>query len=301
MHDSDYDPYTDSDISSSSSDSKDSLDVEDDTSEFHGTPMDSSDHDDSQLNMGSSDDEGTNPFNFPNSYIKCNLSTNAISLPYSIDSVAKEELKITSTYGQQIKAYYKYIVNPPLDKKSLKGSKSKMEPVAPSTAKVRLRSINHFIGYLVLHLNLGATMEHILVPDYVAQYWGFLLARINNKGEAGLTPDTIKLRMQHLDQAIEFVISQHCPPKTKLKRSKEYMEALVSWYTNLMSTCLAKCKAKISIPKHDITTLWRCWEYSEVEMKTWVQDFVVSQAPFIRKHQHRPVIQFGNHYLCCCL
>ena len=142
--------------------------------------------------------------------------------------------------------------------------------VQPSTIESKLKSINQFVGFCVTHLNLEASMEHVMDPMLVAKFWGFLMAK-------GGQLSTFKKVASHLKESIPYIASHHIPI-TKTWSNKQ-VKNVTKWYTNLSAKLNAQVnlasKTKPTSLIEDIT-LWEIWEAVRAERDALLKEWEVS-------------------------
>ncbi len=99
-----------------------------------------------------------------------------------------------------------------------------------TTVEMRNRTLSQFVGFCFSKLGLTTSITHVLNPVAVAAACGFWEAR-------GLSPATIKIRVQHLTQAAPFVSSKYCPKQQDW--SREHLAQCHEWFKKLSAKALA--------------------------------------------------------------
>lgn len=114
---------------------------------------------------------------FPDYMIPCPLDPTTIKHAYySMDSVASTQ--DTSTFDSQVTKLTQVMQETPLNKTNKASNKRvKMDTYSPQTIETRVKATKQFVGFCHHHLGLEPTMEHVMKPQLVAKFWGYMKAR----------------------------------------------------------------------------------------------------------------------------
>lgn len=126
------------------------------------------------------------------------------------------------------------------------------------------RTLHQVVGFATLHLGLGSSLTSVADPVVVACVVGFWKAR-------GLAPHTIKLRVQHITQAVSFVSSNYCPKEAGCRMLSETSTHL--WFQNLSAKVLAE--AKKSPKKLYTVELWEAWVFAKEDYIAFLEEIQV--------------------------
>lgn len=182
---------------------------------------------------------------------------------YSVKSVCPQALTPGHIFNDQIKAYTKYILKPPL------GGHGSMDDGDETTVEMRSRTLCQYIGFCYSKLELPPNITHVLNPVAVSAACGFWEAR-------GLSPATIKLRVQHLTQAAPFVSSKYCPRQQEWSRS--HLSQCQSWFKKLSAKALADY-SKAPKKTHNVH-LHEAFDFSSKDWVAFTLEFkVMAQNP----------------------
>ena len=157
-----------------------------------------------------------------------------------------------------------YLTNPPLTKEARGARKNTMAPLAHSSVTSRLKELCKFVGFCHLHLHMHISITHVMDPQAIAKYCGFLVAR-------GLLPSSIRHACMQLMQTIHFVYSAHCPHTGFW--STAHIDSIKKWYTNL---CLKASQAQRdhdANPTPPTHTLWAVWEHAKGKWASFKSSF----------------------------
>lgn len=103
-------------------------------------------------------------------------------------------------------------------------------------------------------------MQPIVIHQLVALWKGRQLA-----------PDTIKLRLQHLAQAVVFVGSNYCPKRHPW--TQPHKTQLKEWYRKLCALALHDCRLQ---PRKVYNQhLWEAWEAARSAYRQFLGAFEV--------------------------
>ncbi len=177
---------------------------------------------------------------------------------YSVKSVCPRALAHGHLYHDQLQAHAKVILNPPL------GWKGKMEPGDQTTVDMRNRTISQFVGFCYSKLGMSPNITHVMNPVAVSAACGFWKAR-------GLAPATIKLRVQHIVQAVPFAHSKYCPKQQEW--SQAHITQMDEWCKKLSAKALSDYQRS---PKKGFNVhLQESWDFARED---WIKFLVAFQV-----------------------
>lgn len=201
---------------------------------------------------------------YPDKYIPY-TDEDTLWYTYSVKSVAEYALRDGHLFKRQLDAHTKCILHPPL------GLDVSMAEGDEDTAEMRNRTISQVVGFATSKLGFFPSMTVVANPIVVSAVCGFWQAR-------GLSPWTIKLRIQHMSQAFKFVKSKYCPRQNDWE--EEHLKLTEDWYKNLIAKALAEAKKH---PKRDHNQhLWEAWDFATKDWVAFLMRFKVN-------------ISFGNN------
>lgn len=89
----------------------------------------------------------------------------------------------------------------------------------------------------------------------------------------GLSPHTIKLRVQHITQAQGFITSRYCPKQPSYVPPHEDVDESKAWWKNLSAKVLAEA---MKAPKHPFNMhLWEAWEFARLDYIAFLSELKV--------------------------
>ena len=197
---------------------------------------------------------------YPDDYIPFS-NDDELWLPYSAKAVCGAALLPDHLLHDQLKAYHTYMVKPPL------GGHGPMAGVDQDTAEMRTKSMAQVVGFCTSKLSMAPSLGVLLDPVAMAVVCGFWRAR-------GLSPMTIKLRVQHITQGVPFVTSRYCPKERGHSGwSQDHINQTQAWYKKLNAKALAEAERA---PKKEYNVgLWEAWEFARKDYVAFLLELKV--------------------------
>lgn len=114
---------------------------------------------------------------FPDHLIPCPLEGEQLNNTYySLERVQEAALEPGQPYHEQNDALGAFLTDPPLTKNQL-GKRVRMAGIGATSIAIRRQELSKFVGFLVMYLHQLPNMQHVMQPQLVAKYLGFLKAR----------------------------------------------------------------------------------------------------------------------------
>lgn len=179
-------------------------------------------------------------------------------LRYSVKSVCPQALNHGHLLHDQLKCHAQVILKPPL------GWEGSMEPGDQTTVEMRNRTVCQFVGFCYSKLGVAPTLTHVMNPVSIFAACGFWKA-------SGLAPATIKLRLQHIVQAVPFAYSKYCPRQQDW--AKTHIAQLKDWCKKLSARALSDYQRS---PKKEYNVhLHEAWEFARDDWVLFLKAFQV--------------------------
>lgn len=244
---------------------------------------------------------------FPEHFIPCPLRGDQLTrMYYSLERVQETALQPGDPYYEQDAAMASFLADPPLTKKVQPGKRARMAGLGATSIAIRREELSKFVGFLVAFLHRLPNLQHVMRPQLVAKYMGFLQARglewssmkkvgsgllgASMWGTCGLPTGLMAalewrpihachLAMQaanNLAGTVAFVTHRACPHAPVW--SKEYIANVQDWYANLQNWLTQRTKANPHGRPPSSITLWRAWEASQAKWDRFKQAFEVRAA-----------------------
>lgn len=141
------------------------------------------------------------------------------------------------------------------------------------------------VGFAHKHLGMSPSMTVVQDPVVVTAVVGLWKGR-------GLSPWTIKVRVQHIVQAQAFVSSRYCPKEAGWTDCFNTQQAKC-WYKNLGAKVLAEAEKH---PKKMFNVgLWEAWQHARTEYVAFVLEFKVRTPFFHGRCNYPPTIHCSTH------
>lgn len=114
---------------------------------------------------------------FPDHLIPCPLEGEQLkNMYYSLERVQQAALEPGQPYHEQNEALGPFLADPPLTKNQM-GKRVRMAGIGATSIAIRRQELSKFVGFLVMYLHQLPNMQHVMQPQLVAKYLGFLKAR----------------------------------------------------------------------------------------------------------------------------
>lgn len=115
---------------------------------------------------------------FPEHLIPCPMEGDQLHRDYySLERVQEAAFQPGQPYHDQNEAMPAFLTDPPLTKSQQQGKRLRMAGIAPTSIAIRREELSKFVGFLVAYLHQLPNMQHVMQPQLVAKYLGFLKAR----------------------------------------------------------------------------------------------------------------------------
>lgn len=205
---------------------------------------------------------------FPSGLIYCPLDDDALKQAYSMPSLVKMNSSLEiNKYMAQMEAYKVEMGHPSLHQHPC--APSDIQQLETTTIASYSRTIDEFVGFCLLHLDVDPSIELIMFPQLIAKYMGFHLAR-------GNSPSTLNKIARQMMRGVWFAISYECPNKTYTFTSDAINE-VVRWLTSL------EHDTHHAIPIHpkfitNGTTLYHLWQSIDTKWDTFKSNFEVRKV-----------------------
>lgn len=199
---------------------------------------------------------------FPLEPIPCiHLTNDEVNQPYSMPVVAPHAYTKGDLWSLQCDSFKRMAKQPPYGLSEVKAN-------SKTTINQKLKSMEEFVGFCVLHLGEVPTMELVLDPCNVASFEGFLTRKC-------CAPTSIKKVVDNCRQMAHFVMHPTFP-KNQDSWEQEYLDELKQWYITVVKRydhVIKKGKAPLNTPH-----LQECWDHIEKEWEEFLARFQVSST-----------------------
>ena len=146
-----------------------------------------------------------------------------------------------------------------------------MKPLASSTLKTRIRVLREYVGFVVKWLLGEPTMEHVMCPNFVSKYLGFLDAK-------GIAKATMKKTVNHLGQTVGFVTSLQFP--TPKSREASWLRDVGSWYGNVQGGLHQQIRLAKAHIQPKLFSLWSAMQYANAKWADFKHAYVSNHGAF---------------------